>query len=159
MFAISLSLFLESGDIIHTSYNSAILKGCSVTFSVFRVERHRHPFQNISVVEKGTCSLPRSHHPPISPQTPPPSSLGNHWFTICQCKLVCIWYFLLYELLLKIFIGRVPVITHRKRIWPGTMRFQVPSLAWLSRLKIWCCRELWCRSPTWLGFHIAVAVV
>ena len=25
------------------------------------------------------------------------------------------------------------------------MRMQVPSLALLSGLRIWCCRELWCR--------------
>ena len=27
---------------------------------------------------------------------------------------------------------------------------QVQSLALLSGLRIWCCSELWCRSPTWL---------
>ena len=34
----------------------------------------------------------------------------------------------------------------------------VPSMALLSGLRIWCCRELWCRSQTWLGSDIAVAV-
>ena len=38
------------------------------------------------------------------------------------------------------------------------MRLQVPSLAFLSGLRIWCCRELWYRSQTWLGSHVAVAV-
>ena len=40
----------------------------------------------------------------------------------------------------------------------GTMRLQVPSLASLSALRIWHCRELWCRSQMWLGSGIAVAV-
>ena len=36
---------------------------------------------------------------------------------------------------------------------------QVQSLALLSGLRIWHCSELWCRSQTQLGSHIAVAVV
>ena len=32
-------------------------------------------------------------------------------------------------------------------------------LALLSRLRIWCCHELWCRLPTLLESHVAVAVV
>ena len=35
----------------------------------------------------------------------------------------------------------------------------VQSLASLSGLRIWYCRELWCRSPTQLGSNVAVAVV
>ena len=35
---------------------------------------------------------------------------------------------------------------------------QVRSLASLSELRIQCCCELWCRSKTWLGPGIAVAV-
>ena len=38
-----------------------------------------------------------------------------------------------------------------KRIRLGTMRSQVHSLALLSGLRIWHCRELWCRSQKWLG--------
>ena len=38
----------------------------------------------------------------------------------------------------------------------GSMRMQVQSLASLSGLRI---RELWCRSRTWLGAGVAVAVV
>ena len=38
------------------------------------------------------------------------------------------------------------------------MRAQVQSLASLSRLKIWHCPELWCRSETQLRFRMAVAV-
>ena len=40
-----------------------------------------------------------------------------------------------------------------------SMRMRVQSLALLSGLRIWHCRELWCRSQTWLGFRVAVAVV
>ena len=39
------------------------------------------------------------------------------------------------------------------------MRAKVRSLALLSWLRIQCCCELWCRSYTWLGSCIAVAVV
>ena len=37
----------------------------------------------------------------------------------------------------------VPVVAHWKRIQLGTMRLRVQSLALLSGLTIWCCRELW----------------
>ena len=46
-----------------------------------------------------------------------------------------------------------------KRIQLGTMRLRVRSLASLSGLRIWLCHVLWCRSQTWLGSRIAVAVV
>ena len=46
-----------------------------------------------------------------------------------------------------------------KRIQLGTMRLQVQSLASLNGLRIWHCRELWCRSQTRLGSGVAVAVV
>jgi len=39
-----------------------------------------------------------------------------------------------------------------------TMRLQVRSLALLSGLRIQRCGELWCRSQTWLGSCIAVAL-
>ena len=39
------------------------------------------------------------------------------------------------------------------------MKTQVRSLASLSRLRIQCCHELWCRSQMWFGSHVAVAVV
>ena len=38
------------------------------------------------------------------------------------------------------------------------MRMRVRSLALLSGLRIWHCHELWCRSQTLLGSHVAVAV-
>ena len=40
-----------------------------------------------------------------------------------------------------------------------SMKTQVQSLASLSELRILCCLELGCRSQTWLGSHIPVAVV
>ena len=36
-------------------------------------------------------------------------------------------------------------MAQQKRIRLGTMRLQVRSLASLSGLRIWHCRELWCR--------------
>ena len=38
-----------------------------------------------------------------------------------------------------------------KRIRRGTMRLRVRSLSSLSGLRIWCCRELWCRAQMCLG--------
>ena len=52
----------------------------------------------------------------------------------------------------------VPIVAQQKWIWPVTMRMQVWSLASLSGLRIWHCGELWCRSKTWLGSGIAVAM-
>ena len=43
--------------------------------------------------------------------------------------------------------------------WLVSMRTWVWSLALLSGWRIWHCGELWCRSQTWLRFHVAVAVV
>ena len=45
-----------------------------------------------------------------------------------------------------------------ERIRLGTMRLRVRSLASLGGLRIWCCRELWCRSQMPLGSCVAVAV-
>ena len=53
----------------------------------------------------------------------------------------------------------VPVLAQQKQIQLGIMKLWVQSLALLSGLRIWCCHELWCKSQTWLGSHIAVAVV
>ena len=39
------------------------------------------------------------------------------------------------------------------------MRLRVQSLALLIGLGIRCCRELWCRSQTWLGSRVAVTLV
>ena len=46
-----------------------------------------------------------------------------------------------------------------KRILLVSMRMHVQSLSWLSRLRIWHCRELWCKLQTQLGSCKAVAVV
>ena len=45
-----------------------------------------------------------------------------------------------------------------KQIQLGTMSWWVQSLASLSGLKIWHCRELWHRLQTQLGTDVAVAV-
>ena len=50
-------------------------------------------------------------------------------------------------------------MAQRKQIGLGTMRLRVRSLASLRGLGIQCCPELWCRSQTQLGSHVAVAVV
>ena len=52
--------------------------------------------------------------------------------------------------------GVLPVVVQQKRIWLGTMRLQVWSLALHSGLRIQCCRELWSWLQTWLGSGIAV---
>ena len=46
-----------------------------------------------------------------------------------------------------------------KRIQLGIMRLQVRSLASLSGLRTWRCRELWYRLQTQLGSGVAVALV
>ena len=46
-----------------------------------------------------------------------------------------------------------------KRIWLVSMRTQVRSLASLSGLRIWHCRELWCGSQMLLGSGVTVAMV
>ena len=46
-----------------------------------------------------------------------------------------------------------------EQIQLGTMRLPARSLAFLSGLRIWHNRELWCRSQMQLGSCIAVAVV
>ena len=45
-----------------------------------------------------------------------------------------------------------------KRIRLGTTRLWVRSLPSLSGLRIWHCHALWCRSQTWHGSGMAVAV-
>ena len=56
-------------------------------------------------------------------------------------------------------VGGVPMVGQwSMNLELGTMRLRVRSLALLSGLKIWCCRELWCRLQTQPGSGIAVAV-
>ena len=47
--------------------------------------------------------------------------------------------------------GGVPIVTQQNRIGLASMRMQVRTLALLSGLRTWHCRELWCRWQTWLG--------
>ena len=60
---------------------------------------------------------------------------------------------------LRIRLHGVPIMAQWRRIQLGTMRLWVRSLASLSGLRIWGCRELWYRSQTLLRSGIAVAVV
>ena len=55
------------------------------------------------------------------------------------------------------FLG-VPIVAQRKRIRLGTMRCPVRSLASLSGLMIWLCRELWFKLQTRLRSGDSVAV-
>jgi len=52
----------------------------------------------------------------------------------------------------------VPTVAQQKRIWLVSKRMRVWSLGSLSGLGIQHCRELWCRSQTWLGSCVAMAV-
>ena len=52
----------------------------------------------------------------------------------------------------------VPVVAQWKRVQLGTMRLPVPSMAWISELRIWCCHELWCSLQKRLRSAIAVAM-
>ena len=53
----------------------------------------------------------------------------------------------------------VPIVAQQKWIWLVSMSMRVQSLASLSRLRFWHCRELRCGSQTWLRSCIAMAVV
>ena len=63
------------------------------------------------------------------------------------------------ELYLKMVKMGVPVVAQPKQICLGTMRLWVHSLVFLSGLRIWLCRELWCRLQMRLGSCAAVVVV
>ena len=80
---------------------------------------------------------------------------------LCQCQILTtvprqelpnVHTFDMFTLILRIYHqkiikkkGRVPVVEQWKRMWQGTRRFQVRSLASLSGLRILRCCELWCR--------------
>ena len=55
--------------------------------------------------------------------------------------------------------GGVPVVAQWLQTQLVSMRMRVGPLALLSGLGIQHCHELWCRSQTWLGSQVAVAVV
>ena len=48
-------------------------------------------------------------------------------------------------------------MAQRKCIRLGIMKLRVRSLTLFSGLRIWRCRELWCRLQTGLGSHVVVA--
>ena len=50
------------------------------------------------------------------------------------------------------------MVVQQKRVQLGTMRLWIQSLASLSGLRIRHCPELWCRSQTWLGSGVAMAL-
>ena len=62
------------------------------------------------------------------------------------------WIYITYNFLViwKKITG-VSIVVQWKWIRLVTMRLRVWSLASLSGLRIWRCRELWCRLQTWLG--------
>ena len=72
---------------------------------------------------------------------------------VCMCVCVCDWATLLYN---RKWTG-IPIVAQWLINLIGTMRLQVRSLALLSGLSIWRCRELWCRLKMWLGSGMAVA--
>ena len=72
-----------------------------------------------------------------------------------QCSVIFQVFFKFFFLT---FYPGVPVVAQRKRIWLGSMRTRAQSLALLSGLRMWHCRELWCRLQTWMGSDFAVAV-
>ena len=82
----------------------------------------------------------------------------THWVTR---ELLSQYFYVLHDhdlVLGSLEIGaRVPIMVQQKRIWLGTMRWQVWSLASLSGLRFRHCHELWCRSKTQLGSGAAVA--
>ena len=63
-----------------------------------------------------------------------------------------------FTLVRTVIVKKPPVVAQRKHIWLASMRTQVQSLAFLSGLRIWYWCELWCRTQTWLGSWVAVAV-
>ena len=53
----------------------------------------------------------------------------------------------------------VPIVAQWLQNLTIIHRTWVRSLVLLSGLRIWRCHELWCRSQTWLGSHISVALI
>ena len=49
-------------------------------------------------------------------------------------------------------------MAQQKRIRLGTMKLRVRSLASVTGLRIRRCHDLWCRSQTWLGCGVAMAL-
>ena len=74
------------------------------------------------------------------------------------CALCCTICAYTYINIYKSKLG-VPIVAQQKQIRLGTMKLQVQSLASLSGLRIWYCRELWCRSRMRLRSGVAVCGV
>ena len=58
----------------------------------------------------------------------------------------------------KLHNSGIPTVVWQKRIRLVSMRMRVQSQALLSRSGIWHCCGLRCRSQTWLGSRVAMAV-
>ena len=82
-----------------------------------------------------------------------PSSQG--WFNIPKSIII---YHINKRKVKTHMITGVTTVVQQKQIQLVTMKLWVQSLAWLSRLRIWHCHELWCRPQRWLRSCIAVAV-
>ena len=73
---------------------------------------------------------------------------------------VCMHVYIYLNIFILKFLGtRVPVMVKHNWIWLGTLRLQVWSPTSLSRLRIWCCCELWCTLQKQLRSGNAVAVM
>ena len=59
------------------------------------------------------------------------------------------------QVILQDSASEVPRVAQQKRICLESMRTKFRSLASLTGLKIWHCRELWCRSQTQFGSCVA----
>ena len=97
--------------------------------------------------ETGRCSKGTKFHSPRE------ISSGDLIYNklIFNIYLYCLWDFYLKSFFFILEICGVPIVAQQKQIRLGIMRLQVRSLDLLSGLRIWCCRELWCRLQTWLG--------
>ena len=87
-------------------------------------------------------------HSPFPPPVVPPAQVRPYLVGLSQSRI---------SSLKKPKCG-APVVAQWKRIRLGTMRLQVRSLASLSGLRIWRCRELSCGLQTRFGSSIAVAL-
>ena len=54
----------------------------------------------------------------------------------------------------QVFLRAVPTVAQREQTCPGSTRMRIPSLASLTGLWVWRCRELRAGLQRWLGFHM-----
>ena len=71
--------------------------------------------------------------------------------------LVILDYLISCAVCIKGIFQGLPIVAQRKRTQLVSKRMQIQSLALLSELRIWHCRELWCSLQTWLRSDVAVA--